>query len=148
MGFPGIACKHCFGFSHRGQFYPKTESLLLNGYMEYLLNQHLSECPKCPTEIKEKASQSILSKRTNRNWDGRKVFSHRLWCRIHNNVSDQELCGQGNNNIIKPQAVVTDDKLVNKMTTRRQYITIHVILYPIIYTDDNNNKYKSMEPNK
>jgi len=88
-GFPGLACKHCIGQAGCGRYFPASEASLSQTTTSQTIVNHVRNCRRCPLEIRE---QLELMKRAKTCSDykksdkpkhgGRKVFFHRLWCRI------------------------------------------------------------------
>ncbi|KAL3801081.1 hypothetical protein HJC23_002374 [Cyclotella cryptica] len=89
-GFPGLACKHCVGQAGCGRYFPASEASLSQTTTSQTLVNHVRNCRRCPIEVREELE---LMKRAKGNYEsknndnkprhgGRKVFFHRLWCRI------------------------------------------------------------------
>jgi hypothetical protein len=94
-GFPGLACKHCVGQAGCGRYFPASEASLSQTTTSQTVVNHVRNCRRCPIEIREELE---LMKRSKNGPDykkqqghsgdnkpkhgGRKVFFHRLWCRI------------------------------------------------------------------
>ena len=89
VGFPGLACKHCVGQAGCGRYFPASEASLSQTTTSQTIMNHVRNCRRCPIEIRENLE---LMKRNRMGPDGkrsdkpkhggRKVFFHRLWCRI------------------------------------------------------------------
>jgi len=89
LGFPGLACKHCVGQAGCGRYFPASEASISQTTTSQTIVNHVRNCRRCPIEIRE---QLELMKRAKAGPDykkgdkpkhgGRKVFFHRLWCRI------------------------------------------------------------------
>ena len=89
VGFPGLACKHCVGQAGCGRYFPASEASLSQTTTSQTIMNHVRNCRRCPLEIRENLE---LMKRARTGPDGRradkpkhggrKVFFHRLWCRI------------------------------------------------------------------
>jgi len=89
VGFPGLACKHCVGQAGCGRYFPASEASLSQTTTSQTIMNHVRNCRRCPLEIRENLE---LMKRARMGPDGRradkpkhggrKVFFHRLWCRI------------------------------------------------------------------
>lgn len=86
-GFPGLACKHCVGQAGCGRYFPASEASLSQTTTSQTIVNHVRNCRRCPIEVREELE---LMKRVKGNnfadnkprHGGRKVFFHRLWCRI------------------------------------------------------------------
>jgi hypothetical protein len=89
VGFPGLACKWCVGQAGCGRYFPASEASLSQTTTSQTIMNHVRNCRRCPLEIRENLE---LMKRARMGPDGRradkpkhggrKVFFHRLWCRI------------------------------------------------------------------
>jgi hypothetical protein len=89
LGFPGLACRHCVGQAGCGRYFPATEASLSQTTTSQTILNHVRNCRRCPLEIREDLE---LMKRKRMGPDGkrsdkpkhggRKVFFHRLWCRL------------------------------------------------------------------
>jgi hypothetical protein len=89
VGFPGLACKHCVGQAGCGRYFPASEASLSQTTTSQTIMNHVRNCRRCPAEIRENLE---LMKRSRMGPDGkkadkpkhggRKVFFHRLWCRL------------------------------------------------------------------
>lgn len=99
VGFPGLACKHCVGQAGCGRYFPATEASLSQTTTSQTIMNHVRNCRRCPTEIRENLE---IMKRNRMGPDGkradkpkhggRKVFFHRLWCRIQGlEIHEEEL---------------------------------------------------------
>lgn len=89
LGSPGLACRHCVGQAGSGRYFPASEASLSQTTTSQTIMNHVRNCRRCPIEIREKLE---IMKRTKAAQDrktsskprhgGRKVFFHRLFCRI------------------------------------------------------------------
>eukprot|EP00977_Amphora_coffeiformis_P011399 scaffold2760_cov167-Amphora_coffeaeformis.AAC.13 len=89
IGFPGLACRHCVGQAGSGRYFPASEASLSQTTTSQTVMNHVRNCRRCPIEIRENLE---IMKRNRMGPDGkradkpkhggRKVFFHRLWCRI------------------------------------------------------------------
>jgi hypothetical protein len=89
VGFPGLACKHCVGQAGCGRYFPASEASLSQTTTSQTIMNHVRNCRRCPIDIREnleimkRARMGPDGKRTDKpKHGGRKVFFHRLWCRI------------------------------------------------------------------
>jgi hypothetical protein len=97
VGFPGLACKHCVGQAGCGRYFPASEASLSQTTTSQTIMNHVRNCRRCPLEIRENLE---LMKRARMGPDGRradkpkhggrKVFFHRLWCRIQGLTINEE----------------------------------------------------------
>ena len=54
-GFPGLACKHCFGGYGSGRFFPSSIKTLSDTSKTLnVLHNHMIRCRKCPADIRER----------------------------------------------------------------------------------------------
>lgn len=97
VGFPGLACRHCVGQAGCGRYFPASEASLSQTTTSQTIMNHVRNCRRCPVEIRE--SLEIMKrnrmgpdgKRSDKpKHGGRKVFFHRLWCRIQGLPFDEE----------------------------------------------------------
>lgn len=89
IGFPGLACRWCVGQAGRGRYFPASETSLSQTTTSQTILNHVINCQHVPIDIRQKLD---LMKRSKVGPDGkkckkprhggRKVFFHRLWCRI------------------------------------------------------------------
>lgn len=89
MGFRGLACKWCVGQAGCGRYFPASEASLSQTTTSQTILNHVRNCRRCPAEIRENLDIMKNSKTgpDGKKFDkpkhgGRKVFFHRLWCRI------------------------------------------------------------------
>jgi len=89
VGFPGLACKHCVGQAGCGRYFPASEASLSQTTTSQTIMNHVRNCRRCPPEIREnleimkRARMGPDGKKADKpKHGGRKVFFHRLWCRI------------------------------------------------------------------
>ncbi|KAL7453974.1 hypothetical protein ACHAWC_005605, partial [Mediolabrus comicus] len=107
-GYPGIACKHCFGRENptlrsMGRYFPSKESSLYQQTFTTNCAKHLLECTNCPKEVQSRLI-SIKKEIENTPTDGKKNkakfvgeekngrgrFFRRIWCRLHRLPLDVE----------------------------------------------------------
>jgi hypothetical protein len=103
VGFPGLACKHCVGQAGCGRYFPASEASLSQTTTSQTIMNHVRNCRRCPNEIRENLE---IMKRNRMGPDGkradkpkhggRKVFFHRLWCRIQGLEIEEEMRGDHN----------------------------------------------------
>lgn len=91
VGFPGLACRHCVGQAGCGRYFPASEASLSQTTTSQTIMNHVRNCRRCPVDIREnleimkRARMGPDGKRADKpKHGGRKVFFHRLWCRIQN----------------------------------------------------------------
>jgi DNA-directed RNA polymerase subunit RPC12/RpoP len=88
-GFPGLACRHCFGGYGSGRFFPSTIKTLSDTSKTLnVLHNHMMRCRKCPAEIKERLERQRVShddERAKMKFGSQKAFFGRIWERLHGN---------------------------------------------------------------
>lgn len=89
LGFRGLACKWCVGQAGCGRYFPASEASLSQTTTSQTILNHVRNCRRCPLEIRDKLELMRGSKfgpsgkkQDKPKHGGRKVFFHRLWCRI------------------------------------------------------------------
>ena len=98
VGFPGLACRHCVGQAGCGRYFPASEASLSQTTTSQTIMNHVRNCRRCPVDIREnleimkRARMGPDGKRADKpKHGGRKVFFHRLWCRIQNLEIEEEI---------------------------------------------------------
>jgi hypothetical protein len=101
VGFRGLACKHCVGQAGCGRYFPASEASLSQTTTSQTIMNHVRNCRRCPVEIREnlelmkRARMGPDGKRADKpKHGGRKVFFHRLWCRIQGVPLSDDECGK------------------------------------------------------
>jgi len=89
IGFRGLACKWCVGQAGCGRYFPASEASLSQTTTSQTVLNHVRNCRRCPLEIRDQLELmrgskfgSDGKKQDKPKHGGRKVFFHRLWCRI------------------------------------------------------------------
>ena len=86
-GFPGLACRHCFGGYGSGRFFPSTIKTLSDTSKTLnVLHNHMMRCRKCPAEVKENLEKLRVShdeERSKMKFGSQKAFFGRIWERLH-----------------------------------------------------------------
>jgi hypothetical protein len=97
LGFRGFACKHCDGHAGAGRYFPCSEGSLAQTTTSVTFVNHIRRCRYVPREIRDKLDLLALQSESPENsgpkkirhklldrplHGGRKVFFHRLWCRV------------------------------------------------------------------
>jgi DNA-directed RNA polymerase subunit RPC12/RpoP len=86
-GFPGLACRHCFGGYGSGRFFPSTIKTLSDTSKTLnVLHNHMMRCRKCPAETKERLERQRVShddERAKMKFGSQKAFFGRIWERLH-----------------------------------------------------------------
>lgn len=86
-GFPGLACRHCFGGYGSGRFFPSSIKTLSDTSKTLnVLYNHMMRCRKCPSDIKTKLEglrSSHDEERAKMKFGSQKAFFARIWERLH-----------------------------------------------------------------
>ena len=86
-GFPGLACRHCFGGYGSGRFFPSSIKTLSDTSKTLnVLHNHMMRCRKCPSEIRdtlEALRKSHDEERAKMKFGSQKAFFARVWERLH-----------------------------------------------------------------
>jgi hypothetical protein len=87
QGFPGLACRHCFGGYGSGRFFPSSIKTLSDTSKTLnVLHNHMMRCRKCPAEVRElleKLRGSHDDERAKMKFGSQKAFFARIWDRLH-----------------------------------------------------------------
>ena len=88
-GFPGLACRHCFGGYGSGRFFPSSIKTLSDTSKTLnVLYNHMMRCRKCPIEVREtleKLRKTHDEERAKMKFGSQKAFFARIWDRLHSN---------------------------------------------------------------
>ena len=124
VGFPGLACKHCVGQAGCGRYFPASEASLSQTTTSQTIMNHVRNCRRCPIEIREnleimkRARMGPDGKRADKpKHGGRKVFFHRLWCRIQG-IPMQ--VGKGETKEKKKRGKKAGSKKINKKRSNQE----------------------------
>jgi hypothetical protein len=87
QGFPGLACRHCFGGYGSGRFFPSSIKTLSDTSKTLnVLHNHMMRCRKCPAEVRELLERlrgSHDEERSKMKFGSQKAFFARIWDRLH-----------------------------------------------------------------
>jgi hypothetical protein len=86
-GFPGLACRHCFGGYGSGRFFPSSIKTLSDTSKTLnVLYNHMMRCRKCPQDVR-KMLQDLRSshddERAKMKFGSQKAFFARIWECLH-----------------------------------------------------------------
>lgn len=88
-GFPGLACRHCFGGYGSGRFFPSSIKTLSDTSKTLnVLHNHMMRCRKCPQDVRdtlEKLRGTHDEERGKMKFGSQKAFFARVWERLHKN---------------------------------------------------------------
>jgi hypothetical protein len=86
-GFPGLACRHCFGGYGSGRFFPSSIKTLSDTSKTLnVLHNHMMRCRKCPVEVRETLQRLRTAhdeERAKMKFGSQKAFFARVWDRLH-----------------------------------------------------------------
>lgn len=86
-GFPGLACRHCFGGYGSGRFFPSSIKTLSDTSKTLnVLHNHMMRCRKVPPEIRETLTalrKTHDEERAKMKFGSQKAFFARIWDRLH-----------------------------------------------------------------
>lgn len=87
VGFPGIACKNCFGANGAGRYFPSSVKTFADvSKTMNVLHNHLMRCKCCPEQIKgklESLKQSHHTDKEAKKFGSQKIFFDIVWSRLH-----------------------------------------------------------------
>jgi hypothetical protein len=88
-GFPGLACRHCFGGYGSGRFFPSSIKTLSDTSKTLnVLHNHMMRCRKCPPGVREnleKLRATHDEERAKMKFGSQKAFFARIWDCLHKN---------------------------------------------------------------
>ena len=86
-GFPGLACRHCFGGYGSGRFFPSSIKTLSDTSKTLnVLHNHMMRCRKCPPEVRETLDslrKTHDQERSKMKFGSQKAFFARIWDKLH-----------------------------------------------------------------
>jgi hypothetical protein len=98
-GFPGLACRHCFGGYGSGRFFPSSIKTLSDTSKTLnVLHNHMMRCRKCPPDVREtleKLRGSHDEERAKMKFGSQKAFFARIWDRLHGGDTPESSSGTG-----------------------------------------------------
>lgn len=84
IGFPGLACRHCFRKDGERRFFYTSADHLRNSFSH--IPTHLMECKHCPSQVKDNlvALKEIRHKQKSElRLGSHKLFINQIWDRVH-----------------------------------------------------------------
>lgn len=89
VGFLGLACRHCFGGSCSGRFFPSSIKTMSDGSKTLnVIYGHICSCKKCPIDIKQRLNrlrETHESEMNNLPLGSQRTFFTKIWKRLHGN---------------------------------------------------------------
>lgn len=86
-GFPGLACRHCWGGYGSGRFFPSSIKTLSDTSKTLnVLHNHMMRCRKCPPTINHELAKYRKihdEQRAKMKFGSQKAFFARIWDRLH-----------------------------------------------------------------
>lgn len=93
VGFPGLACKHCYGGNGSGRFFPLTLKTFSDVSKSlHVLRNHLVKCAKAPTGLSAKVSLLYDQHQNDKGttpFGSQKIFFDHVWRRLHPEMYDK-----------------------------------------------------------
>ena len=87
VGFPGIACVHCFGVNGSGRHFPSSVKTFADvSKTMNVLHNHLIRCKCCPDQIKadlQSLKESHTTEKEAKKFGSQKSFFDIIWSRLH-----------------------------------------------------------------
>ena len=129
-GFPGLACRHCFGGYGSGRFFPSSIKTLsdTSKTLNVLFN-HMMRCRKCPTEVREtleKLRKLHDEQRAKMKFGSQKAFFSRIWDRLHDNDPHVDSRKRKFYQPKKPKPKPSSSGPVHNTTTTENLMNMHV----------------------
>mmetsp|Transcript_23607 Transcript_23607/g.55784 ORF Transcript_23607/g.55784 Transcript_23607/m.55784 type:complete len:620 (-) Transcript_23607:104-1963(-) len=91
VGFPGMACRHCYGGNGSGRFFPLTLKTFSDVSKSInVLRNHLVKCPKAPAGLAEHVTRLFEEHQAEKSkspFGSQKVFFDLVWKRLHPELS-------------------------------------------------------------
>jgi hypothetical protein len=101
-GYPGLACRHCFGGYGSGRFFPSSIKTLSDTSKTLnVLHNHMMRCRKCPADVRElleKLRGTHDDERSKMKFGSQKAFFARIWDRLHGSDAKGGLHHHNHNN--------------------------------------------------
>jgi len=94
IGFPGLACKHCFGKDGERRFFYTSADHLRNSFSH--IPTHLMQCKHCPSNVKDELAALKETRHRQKSLlrpGSHKSFINQVWNRVHveKDSEDQEM---------------------------------------------------------
>ena len=94
IGFPGLACKHCFGKDGERRFFYTSADHLRNSFSH--IPTHLMQCKHCPSNVKDELAALKETRHRQKSLlrpGSHKSFINQVWNRVHveKDAEDQEM---------------------------------------------------------
>lgn len=87
LGFPGMACKHCYGCNGSGRFFPLTLKTFSDVSKSiHVLRNHLVKCTKAPSWMAETVKnlyERHKDEKLTTPFGSQKIFFELIWRRLH-----------------------------------------------------------------
>jgi len=129
-GFPGLACRHCFGGYGSGRFFPSSIKTLsdTSKTLNVLFN-HMMRCRKCPPEVREtleKLRKLHDEQRAKMKFGSQKAFFARIWDRLHDNDPHVDSRKRKFYQPKKPKSKPSTPAPIHSANTAENLINMHV----------------------
>jgi hypothetical protein len=93
IGFPGMACRHCFGCNGSGRFFPLTLKTFSDVSKSiHVLRNHLVKCTKAPSWLAQTVNnlyEQHKEEKLTTPFGSQKIFFDLIWRRLHGDISTE-----------------------------------------------------------
>ena len=87
VGFPGLACQHCFGVYGSGRFFPSSIKTMADASKTLdVIYRHVAKCKNCPADIKmglKNLREFHDIERSKMPFGNQRAFFVKIWSRLH-----------------------------------------------------------------
>ena len=87
VGFPGLACQHCFGVYGSGRFFPSSIKTMADASKTLdVIYRHVAKCKNCPADIKmglKNLREFHDTERSKMPFGNQRAFFVKIWSRLH-----------------------------------------------------------------
>jgi hypothetical protein len=94
-GFPGLACRHCYGSFGTGRFFPSSIKTLADTSKTLnVLFNHMERCRKCPLEVRSELAALHAThddERAQMKFGSQKAFFTLVWQRLHGKATPDSI---------------------------------------------------------
>ncbi|KAL9188679.1 hypothetical protein ACHAXT_007057 [Thalassiosira profunda] len=93
VGFPGLACRHCYGGNGSGRFFPLTLKTFSDVSKSiHVLRNHLVKCPKAPGGMAQTVNALFDRHKEEKSitpFGAQKIFFDQIWKRLHPELQEE-----------------------------------------------------------
>jgi len=106
LGFPGLACKHCFGGNGSGRFFPLTLKTFSDVSKSlHVLRNHLVKCARAPNGMAKTVNKLYGRHERDKQstpFGSQKIFFDLVWKRLHPELDDAPIMPGLNADPVQP----------------------------------------------